>query len=108
MMVKLGGLGMRMCGFGFEVLERAPSSDELVDAWRPWIETCVESFGSARCMYESNFNVDKGSYSYGIGLNAMKRILSGSSLQEKADVFWQSAARFYRLEHVSSLAKPSG
>ena len=72
-MVKLGGLGMRMGGFGFEALERAPSSKELADAWQPWIETCVESFGSDRCMYESNFNVDKVSYSYGIGLNAMKR-----------------------------------
>ena len=102
-MVKLGGLGMRMCGFAFEDLDRAPSSRELADAWRPWIETCVESFGSARCMYESNFNVDKGSYSYGVGLNAMKRIFSGSSPQERADVFWRSAARFYRLEHVSSL-----
>ena len=106
-MVKLGGLGMRMCGFGFEALERAPSSKELADAWRPWIETCVESFGTARCMYESNFNVDKGSYSYGIGLNAMKRIFSGASQRQKEDVFWRSAARFYRLEQVSPLAKLS-
>ena len=106
-MIKLGGLGMRMYGFGFESLERAPSSQELAEAWRPWVEACVETFGADRCMFESNFNVDKGSYSYGIGLNAMKRIFSGASQRQKEDVFWRSAARFYRLEHLSSLPRLS-
>lgn len=31
-MVKLGGLGMRLSGFGFETKARAPSSDELAEA----------------------------------------------------------------------------
>jgi predicted TIM-barrel fold metal-dependent hydrolase len=96
-MVKLGGLGMRLPGFGFEARERAPSSVELADAWRPWMERCIETFGTARCMFESNFPVDKGSYAYGIGWNAMKRIAAGASESEKADLFWRSAARFYRL-----------
>jgi L-fuconolactonase len=56
-MVKLGGLGMRLPGFGFETRERAPSSAELAEAWRPWMERCIEAFGTARCMFESNFPV---------------------------------------------------
>jgi len=96
-MVKLGGLGMRLPGFGFEARDRAPSSLELAEAWRPWMERCIEIFGTARCMFESNFPVDKGSYAYAIGWNAMKRIAASASAEEKTDLFWRSAARFYRL-----------
>jgi len=95
--VKLGGLGMRLPGFGFEARERAPSSAELAEAWRPWMERCIEAFGASRCMFESNFPVDKGGHGYDVGCNAMKRIAAGVSPEEKADLFWRSAARFYRL-----------
>jgi L-fuconolactonase len=98
-MVKLGGLGMRLSGFGFEKWARPPSSTELADAWRPWIEFCIEAFGPARCMFESNCPMDKGSYSYAVGWNAMKRIAAGASAEEKTELFWRSAARFYRLDH---------
>jgi L-fuconolactonase len=102
-MVKLSGLGMRLSGFGFEARQQAPSSEHLVQKWRPWIETCIETFGSARCMYGSNFPVDKGSYSYGIGLNALKLLCASASASEKADIFWRSATRFYKLsEHTAS------
>jgi len=96
-MVKLGGLGMRLSGFGFEARDRAPSSAELADAWRPWIEGCIEAFGPERCMFESNFPADKVSYGYGVGWNAMKRIVAGASAGDKDDLFWRSASRFYRL-----------
>ena len=99
-MVKLGGLGMRLSGFGFEARERPPSSTELATAWRPWMEGCIEAFGPARCMFESNFPVDKTSYAYAVGWNAMKRIAVGASPDERADLFWRSAARFYRLPSV--------
>jgi L-fuconolactonase len=96
-MVKLGGLGMRLPGFGFEERDRAPSSAQLAEAWRPWMETCIEAFGAARCMFESNFPVDKGGFAYGVGWNAMKRLAAGASATEKADLFRRSAVRFYRL-----------
>ncbi len=96
-MVKLGGLGMSLSGFGFEKGVRAPSSEELALAWRPWMETVIEAFGASRCMFESNFPMDKGSYSYAVGWNGMKRIAAGVSPDEKDDLFWRSASRFYRL-----------
>jgi predicted TIM-barrel fold metal-dependent hydrolase len=95
--VKLSGLGMRLGGFGFESRDRAPTSVELAQAWRPWIESCIEAFGPGRCMYGSNFPVDKESYGYGIGVNALKRLTARASASEKADIFWRSAATFYRL-----------
>lgn len=96
-MVKLGGLGMSLTGFGFETEPTAPSSDRLADAWRPYMLTLIEAFGTNRCMFESNFPVDKGSYGYAVGWNAMKRITADFSADEKHDLFWRSAARFYRL-----------
>ncbi|WP_459618810.1 amidohydrolase family protein [Bordetella sp. 2513F-2] len=96
-MVKLGGLGMPLSGFGFDTRKQAASSAALASAWRPWVETCVEAFGSRRCMIESNFPPDKASYRYATGLNAMKRILRQASDDEKADIFRRNAARFYRL-----------
>jgi L-fuconolactonase len=96
-MVKVGGLGMRLPGFGLEAGAIAPSSEELAEHWRPWMERCIELFGTQRCMFESNFPVDKGGYGYAVGWNAFKRIAAGASAEEKADLFWRSAARFYRL-----------
>jgi L-fuconolactonase len=103
-MVKLSGLGMPLSAFGFDRLDQAPSSEQLASKWQPWIETCVELFGSVRCMYGSNFPVDKGSYSYGVGLNALKRLCANLSSYEKDDIFWKSATRFYDLpERLATL-----
>jgi predicted TIM-barrel fold metal-dependent hydrolase len=95
--VKLGGLGMRIGGFGFEKPADPPSSETLAAAWKPYIETCIEAFGASRCMFESNFPVDKGSYSYAVFWNACKLLAKGASAAEKADLFSGTAARFYRL-----------
>jgi len=98
--VKLGGLGMRLGGFGFHELAEPPSSETLVAAWRPYIETCIEAFGPARAMFESNFPVDKGSYSYPVFWNACKLMTKGASSSERADLFARTAARFYRLDGI--------
>jgi predicted TIM-barrel fold metal-dependent hydrolase len=96
--VKLGGLGMRMGGFGFHEQPEPPSSEALAAAWRPYIETSIEAFSASRCMFESNFPVDKGSYSYPVFWNACKLLTQDASAAEKTDLFSATAARFYRLE----------
>jgi predicted TIM-barrel fold metal-dependent hydrolase len=96
--VKLGGLGMRLGGFGFHELPQPPSSETLAAIWRPYVETCIAAFGASRCMFESNFPVDKGSYSYPVFWNACKLLAKGASPAEKADLFAGTAARFYRLD----------
>jgi L-fuconolactonase len=95
--VKLGGLGMPICGFEFHKRPTAPGSEALAEAWRPYIETCIEAFGPARAMFESNFPVDKVSCSYRTLWNAFKRIAAGASATDKALLFRDNARAFYRI-----------
>jgi predicted TIM-barrel fold metal-dependent hydrolase len=95
--VKLGGLGMTSFGFGFHEREAPPSSQELADTWRPYIETCIEAFGPDRCMFESNFPPDKQSCGYTELWNAFKRITSGASATEKTALYSGTAARVYKM-----------
>jgi predicted TIM-barrel fold metal-dependent hydrolase len=95
--MKLGGLAMVVNGFDFHENVLPPSSGELVEAWRPYMESCIELFGANRCMFESNFPVDKGMCSYAVLWNAFKRIAAGASAAERAALFHDTAAHFYRL-----------
>jgi L-fuconolactonase len=95
--VKLGGLGMRVFGFELYNASMPPSSELLARLWRPYIETCIDAFGPRRCMFESNFPVDKASYSYGTLWNAFKRLTAGLTAEERADLFSGTAQRVYRL-----------
>lgn len=96
-MIKVSGLGMPICGFGFDRAGERPSSIELAEAWRPWVEECIEAFGTDRVMFASNFPPDKVSYDYAVGWNAMKRIVAGFDAAQKNALFWQNAAAFYRV-----------
>jgi L-fuconolactonase len=96
--VKLGGLGMRLPGFDFADRPLPPSSQDLAQAWRPYFETCIELFGASRCMFESNFPVDKGCCSYEVLWNAFKRVAAGASTADKQALFHGTAARVYRLD----------
>jgi predicted TIM-barrel fold metal-dependent hydrolase len=95
--VKLGGMGMKICGFDFHKRAQPPSSEELAALWRPYVETCIAAFGVQRCMFESNFPVDKVSCSYALLWNAFKRLAKGASPAEKSALFRDTARRFYRL-----------
>jgi L-fuconolactonase len=99
--VKLGGLARPVAGFNFHQAEAPLPSAEMAQAWRPYVETCIELFGATRCMFESNFPVDKGLTGYGLLWNAFKRLTAGCSAEEKSALFAGTAARFYRLEGVT-------
>jgi predicted TIM-barrel fold metal-dependent hydrolase len=97
--MKLGALPIRMPGYTGD-RSLPPGSAEVATAWRPWLETCIEAFGPARSMYESNFPVQKRWCSYQVCWNAFKRISAGASAAEKTDLFAGSAARAYRIEQA--------
>jgi L-fuconolactonase len=99
--VKLGGLGMVICGFEFEDREVPASSSELALAWKPYIETCIGAFGTERCMFESNFPVDEASTSYRTMWNAFKRITNACSAEDKRRMYHDVAQRIYRLKPAS-------
>jgi predicted TIM-barrel fold metal-dependent hydrolase len=95
--VKLGGLAMRLLGYDFHERPIPPSSEDAAAAWRPYIESCIEAFGPERCMFESNFPPDKGQCSYQVIFNAFKRIAAPYSETEKTALFEKTATDFYRL-----------
>ena len=97
--VKLGGMINRGAAFDFHAAARPPSSSAIAECWRPFIETCIESFGAERGMFESNFPVDKMGIGYAALWNAFKRIASGASAAEKAALFAGTATRVYRLSY---------
>ena len=95
--VKLGGLGMPICGFEFHKRKTPPSSAELAAAWGPYLEVCIDAFGPRRAMFESNFPVDRASCSYRTLWNAFKIVAKDASADEKALLFRGTARTFYRL-----------
>ncbi len=95
--VKLGGIGMPRTGFDWHARDTPIGSEELADSMAPFMHYCIERFGPNRSMFESNFPVDKVSYSYNVMYNAFKRLSSGYSDSERADMFHDTAARVYRI-----------
>ncbi len=96
-MIKLGGLAMPVNGFDWHKQEKPPTSPELAAAQKPYYLHCLEEFGIERCMFESNFPVDRVSCSYTVLWNVFKRITSSFSADEKAALFHDNAVRVYRL-----------
>ena len=95
--VKLGGLGMPRCGFGWHARSEPATSAGLAEEMAPYHLFCIEQFGVDRCLFESNFPVDRVSYSYIVLWNAFKRLAENFSPAERAALFHDTAARVYRL-----------
>ena len=95
--VKLGGMMMRLAAYDYGKAPRPPTSAELADLWRPYVEPCIELFGPDRCMVESNFPVEKMGIGYGPLWNVFKRITANASDSEKAAIYSETAKRVYDL-----------
>jgi L-fuconolactonase len=95
--LKLGGLAMPDNGWGWHVAERPPTSDEFVSAQRDWYLHAIDCFGPARCMFESNFPVDRVSLSYAVLYNGFKKLVADFSPQERQAMFHDNANAMYAL-----------
>jgi predicted TIM-barrel fold metal-dependent hydrolase len=96
--VKLGGLSSERSGFDWHQRAVRPSSSELVAVMAPYFEWCIEKLGVARCMFESNFPVEKRANSYVVVWNTFKRITQSYSASERKSLFHDTAARVYRID----------
>lgn len=96
--MKLGGLAMPDNGFCWYGRELPPSSDEFVDAQAPYYAHTIACFGPERCMFESNFPVDRLSVSYRVLWNAFKKMTAHFSEDDKNLLFSGVARKAYRLE----------
>jgi predicted TIM-barrel fold metal-dependent hydrolase len=97
-LLKLGGIGMPRFGFDWHLRDKPIGSEELAADMAPLMSYCIEQFGPERCMFESNFPVDKVSFSHPIVFNAFKRFSGGYSASERAALFHDTAARAYRID----------
>jgi L-fuconolactonase len=93
--IKLGGMGMPRTGFDWHARARPIGSEELAAAMAPYMNYCIEKFGPNRCMFESNFPVDKVSFSYHVMYNAFKRLSQGYSASDRTAMFHDTAVRVY-------------
>jgi predicted TIM-barrel fold metal-dependent hydrolase len=96
--IKLGGMGMTRTGFDWHTRTRPIGSKELAGSMAPFMHYGIEQFGPDRCMFESNFPVDKVSFSYNVMYNAFKLLSSDYSAAERAAMFHDTAARVYRID----------
>jgi L-fuconolactonase len=96
--VKLGGIGMPRTGFDWHTRTTPIGSEELATSITPFMSYCIEQFSPRRSMFESNFPVDKVSFSYPVMYNAFKRMSKGYSASERAAMFHDTAARVYRVD----------
>ena len=98
--IKLGGLAMVNCMMPADGPAKGVGSEELAKMWKPYLETCIDAFGTKRGMFESNYPVDRWGATYPVLWNAFKRVTSDFSADEKAALYAGNAARFYKIEHV--------
>jgi len=95
--IKIGGLAMPINGWGWHKRELPANSDEFVESHGRYYLHAIKSFGAERCMFESNFPVDKRSISYPVLWNGFKKIVEDFSAEEKEYLFYKTAAEFYSL-----------
>ncbi|MAN93217.1 MAG: amidohydrolase [SAR202 cluster bacterium] len=95
--LKLGGVGQTRFAYGWDERETPVGSEELAETLGPLMNHCIEQFGPERCMFESNYPVDKISYSYNVLFNAFKRLSKSYSATDRANLFHGTAARVYNI-----------
>ncbi|MDX1694043.1 MAG: amidohydrolase family protein [Ketobacteraceae bacterium] len=95
--VKLSGFFMPVVGWGFEHLVQPPSHQQILDKFKPLVDFVIEQFGVSRCMFASNFPMDKASLSLKQLYDLYWDIAGGFSQQEKQALFRDNAAAFYRI-----------
>jgi predicted TIM-barrel fold metal-dependent hydrolase len=105
--IKLGGIQMAVNGFGWHERARPPSSDELLGENARWYEHAIDQFGPKRCLFESNFPVDRVSCSYTVLWNQFKKLTKRFRPDERLAMFHDTAAAVYRLPLAAELPVPA-
>jgi len=92
--IKVGGFAK---GSAWQKRSAPAGSEELAKAATPWVNWLIEKFGTGRCMFESNFPVDRMAFSYNVVWNAYKRMTRDFSHNERLALFHDTAVKAYRL-----------
>lgn len=95
--IKLGGIGMPVFGYGFDERSDQVAVEEMTAAWKPVILEVIERFGASRCMFESNFPVDKAAISYGDLWRVFDAVTVGLAESDRRQLFELTAVSVYGL-----------
>lgn len=101
--LKVGGLGMEhYFGTPWAELDAPPSSEEVATHWADLVHFAIDTFSPDRCMFESNFPVDRQTLPFTVLWNAFQILASRYSAAEQDALFRATAARTYGI-HGSSV-----
>jgi predicted TIM-barrel fold metal-dependent hydrolase len=95
--LKIGALIRPLSGEKWDRRGVPATSEEIAAAWGDDIRFAIDAFGPSRCLFESNFPVDKACYGYVEVWNAFKQLTADLGPDERRDLFHDTAARAYRL-----------
>jgi predicted TIM-barrel fold metal-dependent hydrolase len=95
--VKFGGFGATVFGYDFTSLPKPPTSEQLAHTWQPLLDTTLELFGDSRCMFETNYPVDRSVAGYGVLWNTFKRMTGRLPESARQALFHDNAAAVYRI-----------
>jgi L-fuconolactonase len=98
---KISGLAMPILGFGFHTRESPQSAEELADRIGPLALHALSVFGVERCLFASNFPMDKVSVPWSTLYGAFAKLTSGLDQTARRRLFHDNAAAFYRLRPPS-------
>lgn len=93
---KISGLAMPVLGFGWDDT-CPPSVDEVVDRLGPHVEHALRAFGPERCMFASNFPMDRVSLPWATLYEAYFQLTAHLAPEPRRALFHDNAARFYGL-----------
>ncbi|MCG8314546.1 MAG: amidohydrolase family protein [Pseudomonadales bacterium] len=96
--VKLSGFFMPVVGWGYHLRSESPQLSELVDSFKPLADYVIQQFGIERCMFASNFPMDKVSLGLKQLYDLYWEITCDLSAADKEKLFRQNAAAFYRID----------
>jgi predicted TIM-barrel fold metal-dependent hydrolase len=84
LVVKISGLGMR-------------DREWTVDSIRPWILETIDIFGVDRCMFGTNWPVDRLYSDLPTLLRAYREVIAGFTHDEQSRLFRENAERYYSI-----------
>jgi predicted TIM-barrel fold metal-dependent hydrolase len=88
---------MPVNGWAWHKNEYPASSDDIITEQSRYYLHTIDCFGSKRCMFESNFPVDKQSVSYHVIWNAYKKLVKDFDEADKHNLFYGTADKVYKL-----------
>ena len=97
--LKVGGIGMdNYYGTGWSSLAAPPTSEQAAAYWSDHVRWCIDLFGPSRCMFESNFPVDRQTLPYTVLWNTLQIVADGYTESEQVDLFAGTAERIYAID----------